>query len=71
MKTATGWLIAVLACCAAPAVEAQAWPTKTIRLVKGQPEMRIEHTLENTGTKSLLTQQYNHTFFVMASVLGK
>ena len=39
--------------------------TKTVRLVKGQPEMRIEHTLENTGTKSLLTQQYNHNFFVM------
>ena len=39
--------------------------TKTIRLVKGQSAMRIEHTLENTGAKSIATQQYNHNFFVM------
>ena len=39
--------------------------TKTIRLVKGQAGLRIEHTLENTGVKDLLTQQYNHNFFVM------
>lgn len=39
--------------------------TKTIRLVQGKPEMRIEHTLENTGAKPIATQQYNHNFFVM------
>lgn len=39
--------------------------TKTVRLVKGKPEMVIEHELENTGSKALHTQQYNHNFFVM------
>lgn len=39
--------------------------TKTIRLVKNKPEMTIEHTLKNTGTKPLETQQYNHNFFVI------
>jgi hypothetical protein len=39
--------------------------TKTIRLVKGKPQMVIEHALKNTGTKHLRTQQYNHNFFVM------
>lgn len=38
---------------------------KTIRLVKGQSAMRIEHTLENTGAQPMATQQYNHNFFVM------
>ena len=39
--------------------------TKTLRLVKGSPVLRIEHTLENLGSKRLVTQQYNHNFFVM------
>lgn len=39
--------------------------TKTIRLAKGEAKMTIEHTLENTGTKAIATQQYNHNFFVM------
>ena len=39
--------------------------TKTVRLVKGKPEMVIEHELQNTGTKVIHTQQYNHNFFVM------
>jgi len=39
--------------------------TKTLRLVKGKPELLIEHTLENTGAKPIATQQYNHNFFVL------
>jgi hypothetical protein len=38
---------------------------KTIRLASGKPGMTIEHTLKNTGTKPIPTQQYNHNFFVM------
>ena len=41
--------------------------TKKIRLVKGQPQMVIEHALKNTGTKRIETSQYNHNFFVMDS----
>jgi hypothetical protein len=39
--------------------------TKTIRLPKGQTQMFIEHTLENTGKKPIQTSQYNHNFFVI------
>ena len=39
--------------------------TKTMRLVKDQPRMLIEHSLRNTGTKRIQAQQYNHNFFVM------
>lgn len=39
--------------------------TKRVKLVKGKPEMVIEHTLKNTGTKRIETSQYNHNFFVM------
>jgi hypothetical protein len=38
---------------------------KTLRLTPGKPEMTIEHTLRNTGKKTIETQQYNHNFFVM------
>ena len=38
---------------------------KTLRLEKGKPVLAIEHSLRNTGTKHLQTQQYNHNFFVM------
>lgn len=41
--------------------------TKKIRLVKNQPQMIIEHSLKNTGTKTIETSQYNHNFFVMDS----
>jgi hypothetical protein len=41
--------------------------TKKIRLVKGQPQMVIEHALKNTGQKRIETSQYNHNFFVMDS----
>ena len=38
---------------------------KTIRLVKGKPELLIEHSLKNTGHKTIETSQYNHNFFVI------
>lgn len=39
--------------------------TKVMRLVKDEPRLVIEHTLVNTGTRRIETQQYNHNFFVM------
>ncbi len=39
--------------------------TKTIRLAEGQPEFTIEHVLKNTGRRAIVTDQYNHNFFVM------
>ena len=38
---------------------------KTVRLIAGKPEMEIEHTLKNTGTKTIETDVYNHNFFVI------
>ena len=38
---------------------------KTIRLVKGKPELLIEHSFKNTGQKAIDTSQYNHNFFVI------
>jgi len=38
---------------------------KTLRLVKGKPELLIEHSLKNTGQKTIDTTQYNHNFFVI------
>lgn len=38
---------------------------KTLRLVKGKPELLIEHSLKNTGRKVIETTQYNHNFFVI------
>jgi len=38
---------------------------KTVRLVKGKPELLIEHSLKNTGHKAIETTQYNHNFFVI------
>ena len=40
---------------------------KKIRLVKGKPEMALEHSIKNTGRKVIETSQYNHNFFVMDS----
>jgi len=39
--------------------------TKTVRLLKGKPEMVIEHALRNTGDRLIETTQYNHNFFVI------
>jgi hypothetical protein len=38
---------------------------KTVRLVKGKPEMLLEHSLRNTGTKMIDGNVYNHNFFVI------
>ncbi|HEV7348089.1 hypothetical protein [Telluribacter sp.] len=38
---------------------------KTVRLVKGKPELVLEHSLKNTGTKTIETSTYNHNFFVI------
>ena len=39
--------------------------TKTIRLTAGEQQMTIEHTLKNTGTKPIATNNYNHGFFML------
>jgi hypothetical protein len=38
---------------------------KTVRLVKGKPQLLLEHSLKNTGRKVIETDQYNHNFFVI------
>ena len=38
---------------------------KKVRLVKGKPELVLEHSLKNTGRKVIDTTQYNHNFFVI------
>jgi hypothetical protein len=38
---------------------------KVVRLVKGKPELLLEHSLKNTGKKAIDTTQYNHNFFVI------
>jgi hypothetical protein len=35
---------------------------KVVRLVAGKPQMQIEHSLKNTGTKPISTTAYNHNF---------
>ncbi len=38
---------------------------KTVRLVKGKPQLVIEHRLKNTGKRAFETSVYNHNFFVI------
>jgi hypothetical protein len=38
---------------------------KTIRLIPGKPEMVLEHSLKNTGTKSIETTVYDHNFWTL------
>jgi hypothetical protein len=38
---------------------------KVIRLVPGKPEMVIEHSLRNTGSKEIVSTVYNHNFLVL------
>jgi hypothetical protein len=38
---------------------------KTVRLTKGKPQLVLEHTLKNTGSKPIETSVYNHNFFVI------
>ena len=39
--------------------------TKTVRLVKGKSQMVLEHSLKNTGKKTITTSVYDHNFFVI------
>lgn len=50
--------------------DAQGWAyeyTKTVRLAKGKPELVLEHSLKNTGTRTLESNVYDHNFFVIDS----
>jgi len=38
---------------------------KKVRLVKGKPQMVLEHKLKNTGKKAIITDVYNHNFFTI------
>jgi hypothetical protein len=38
---------------------------KTLRLVKGKPQLGIAHSLRNTGQAKIETKVYNHNFFVI------
>jgi hypothetical protein len=38
---------------------------KTVRLVKGSPHMVIEHSLKNTGMRTIETNVYSHNFYVI------
>lgn len=40
---------------------------KTVRLVKGKPQMVLEHNLRNTGSKAIDTNVYNHQFYMLDS----
>ncbi len=39
--------------------------TKTVRLSKGKPELILEHSLRNTGTRPIETSTYDHNFFII------
>ncbi|MBE7171914.1 MAG: hypothetical protein INR73_15100 [Williamsia sp.] len=50
--------------------DAEGWSyiyTKTVRLTKGKPELVLEHSLKNTGTRTLDTRVYDHNFFIIDS----
>lgn len=38
---------------------------KTLLLTKGKPELVLEHSLKNTGSKPITTSTYNHNFFMI------
>ncbi len=38
---------------------------KTVRLVTGKPEMVLEHSLRNTGTRAIASSVYNHNFLAL------
>lgn len=38
---------------------------KTVRLVAGRPQMRLEHRLRNTGTRRIENAVYNHNFLTL------
>ncbi len=39
--------------------------TKTVRLIEGKPEMVLEHSLKNTGRRTIQSTVYNHNFLVL------
>jgi hypothetical protein len=39
--------------------------TKIVRLVKGKPEMTLEHRLKNTGSKAIDSDVYEHNFYML------
>ena len=38
---------------------------KTVRLISGKPEMALEHSLRNTGRKTIETSVYEHNFYML------
>lgn len=38
---------------------------KVVRLIAGKPEMVLEHSLRNTGSRPIRTSVYNHNFIVL------
>jgi hypothetical protein len=38
---------------------------KTVRLTKDKPELVLNHTLKNTGTRTIETSVYDHNFFMI------
>ena len=38
---------------------------KTLKLIKGKPQLVLEHSLKNTGSKAIATSTYNHNFFMI------
>ena len=42
---------------------------KTIELIEGKPEMLISYKLKNKGSKPIMTQTFNHNFFVIDNLM--
>ncbi len=38
---------------------------KKVRLAKGKPELILEHSLKNTGKRAIVTEVYDHDFYVI------
>jgi hypothetical protein len=38
---------------------------KTVRLTKGKPQMVLQHSLKNTGTRAIASNVYDHNFLVL------
>src|SRR3954451_11892848 len=38
---------------------------KIVRLLPGNPELEVSHSLKNIGSKPIETSQYSHNFFAM------
>ena len=39
--------------------------TKTVLLKEGEPKLVLQHSLKNTGKQAIVTEVYNHNFFVI------